>query len=164
MQNKIFTKKSAFTLLELVVYMGVFSIVFIVVVQFGFNVAEANKSASSTLEIERTTTLISQHFTETFETYDEIDQLLSDVDNAERVRFVNNTSYIEYRIENSRFLVERDGVENFITKLDFSIQNLDFEYIFSQDLTQVIGLSIDYRVQSNKEERFFKEISLNLFF
>lgn len=164
MQNRKLKKKNAFTLLELVVYMGVFSIVFIVVVQFGFNVAEANKAASSTLEIERTTTLISQHFTETFKDYNEIDQILSDVSNDERMRFINNTSYIEYRIENSRFLVERDGVENFLTKIDFAIQNLDFEYIFNQDLSEIIGLSIDYRVQSNKEERIFKEISLNLFF
>lgn len=142
-----------FTILETLLYISLFSFVFIGIVEFALVTGSFTRSAEDILTIERSLIFIDKHVEELFEGSD----LISDSESV----FFNNSGVLSltkdgviyiYRVENGRLTVTYNSQKFYLSPIDYFINSFYIEPItYSQSLITE-GVRISISINSAKTE------------
>lgn len=129
--------KSGFTLIESLVYVAIFGVVFTVIVQFSLNTQENNQIASLRKELGDLEVLVDASINESFKTTVSIDSTNSifDSDNGSLILNLNDSTTVRYYLENNKIKVNRGGIVNNLTTSDFTCSKFFIEQILNPSLS-----------------------------
>ena len=104
---------SGILLIESVVYLGLFALLFLALIQFYFTIGSSNQRSTANLLLQRTRIFLAEHTEETIRDSLSFDILSSKLDDDSGIlRFETTTGYKEYYLENGVLKIT-DGVDIF---------------------------------------------------
>ena len=145
------TKKlKAITLTETVVYIAIFSIFMVILIQFFLSVQVNQDKVYKELELEMNQIFISNHLEETLGH--------SSVFNSENNSFFNKQETLEYKILNGDLILEKDGVVTSLVNSKAVAQSISFEPIWAQEgIASAVKINVSLRHSGN--ERVTRDFS-----
>lgn len=150
-------KVSGITLTEVLVYLGVFAIVFLGIIQFLFYVGENNSEAEEKHELQKSIILIDEHLNNSFKASSTINEASSIFANDNgTIRLEEAATYIEYSIVNGRLNFNNNGVSTSVSPAIYDITKFRLEKILdSQD--NLVGVRVEYEIVSTKNSNLIRE-------
>jgi len=149
------------TLIEILLYLALFSIFFLVMVEFFLFVNQSNQLSSETLKLDRSVIFLTQHLEDSFEkksftSVTDIEE--SDLDKLE-LSDSEEPEYI-YQVEDEDGELQfNDGSGNVqITRSDIIVDKFSLEEILDNEDT-VIGAKITIRLKSKTDNTVQREFS-----
>lgn len=129
-------------MLETVLYIGLFSAILFIIVNFMLTTQEANTRNKGSESLFRSRQFITQHINYTFEISDSIDESLSvfDSDNGE-LAIIKDTTTKSYILQDSKILF--DGTP--ISSSDILVERFYITPIYED--TELIGVKIDIDIR-----------------
>ena len=113
MRKKFYKKLKALSLVETVIYLALFGIVFTGIIDFSINVSQNFQAAEGLTQTEKTKIFIFEHFQDSFNSSLTIDTVNSIFNNdSGKLRITNKTGYLEYSILNNDLLFSVNGSAN----------------------------------------------------
>lgn len=151
------TKKlKAITLVEQLLYLGLFGLIFVVIIEFSIDVTNNNIAARYRNHLERSNVFVYEHFEDSFFKASTIDINNSTfVNNNGKIRLLNSAIYYEYRIQNGRLIFSNNGVENYITPPDIVLDKLYFTQVYAPD-DSLIGSKVEIIFRNSKQNNITK--------
>ncbi|MFQ5492694.1 MAG: hypothetical protein ACE5DX_00850 [Candidatus Dojkabacteria bacterium] len=148
------------TLIESLVYLAVFGVMFFAVMQFVFTVIDSNRRANSINEIDKAAIFINQHINDSFDTASSVNTGLSTFDDNNGVLRLNVTGgYIEYNLDSDRLNFDNNGVtSSYLSPLGLELSSFFVEQIQDKE-SNVIGARITTTVIAPKETDISKTIT-----
>lgn len=150
MINKI----KAITLVETLVYLALFGIFFITVMQFLFFLQGFQSNAESRLLLNQNSIFVSEHIKETLKDAKSIDLANSQLDqDLGKLRIIkNDNTYVEYSINSNRieYTKELSGPIP-LSKSIIGINKLRFQSITDQSGSKIIGLRVVLDIYINNK-------------
>lgn len=138
-------------MIETVIYLLLFALVFFAVTSFAFNIDDNIRAAKVRNDIDRTIIFVSEHMTESAKLAESIPII-----EADRIRFNTADGYVEYRIENSRLIYDYDGLDiSFITDRAITINGFIAEEILTQG-DERTGVRLTLEISSLKDVKIQK--------
>lgn len=158
MNNKM-KRYKAITLLETIIYLALFAVIFVAIIQFYFMMARNNRVAQERVEMHKIILFVNQHFSESFEEASSIDLDNSVFHNDNGVlRILTDGEYLEYSLSSSRIIVDNNGDINYLTPESFGVLSFRFEEILDSEDNNV-GIRVVILFQSKNYENITQEIS-----
>lgn len=145
--NRKNRKYSGITMMESVIYLGMFALLFLTLMQFYFSIGNSNQRASATLKIQRSEIFLSQHIEDIIRKSDSYNSInsITGVD-LSTIRFNYGAGYKEYYVDEGILYLD-DGTNIYqISPSDLEIAK------FRADVIQDSELSI-YRIDLTIEIR-----------
>lgn len=151
-------KIKAFTIAEIVLYLGLFAFIFTSIITFFLVTDEFNKSDRYQIEISKNSVFITEHLDETFEDAKSIDVINSVFDNDVGTLSVvrSDDSTIRYSVSNNRIIALTTS-ENFISGRDMIINIFKFQQIVEEGVT--VGVRFELDISSAKSSRANRNIT-----
>ena len=109
-------KLKGITLVETLVYLALFGIIFTVMVEFSISIAQSNRSAELRQHLDRAKTFIIEHIDNSFLDTNSIDLNNSVFNNDQGKVRLNNLGYFEYYLENGVLKFNNTGTVYFEPK------------------------------------------------
>jgi hypothetical protein len=161
---KFKTKKSAFTLVESLLYLALFATIFVTIIEFSFLVSRYNKDAEIHIVTERSVVFVNQHIIETFKTVQSIDEVNSTFDSNSSVITLNTASgSIKYSVLGNRLVVTKAGQNYFLSGIDYTVEKFYAEKVKSaKDV--LIGIRLSVTVRSVKNTNVSKSMQTSFIF
>lgn len=151
-------KTNAFTLIETILYLALFNIIFFVVITWAISLAQNNRTAEYKNALEKNTIFITAHLKDTFQDASGLDQSNSILNSENgKVRVTMATGYKEYYIQN-QVLKVADGVnthdlsDKFVHITKFNVTPVQ------NSLGIVTGAKITVQLTAEKFPQLHKEI------
>lgn len=145
------SKNGGVTLVEVLVYLALFGLIFVSIIEFAISISQSNRVAGKRTEIEKSVITVTQHFSDTVPDGISIDDLNSVYDDDNGVlRVILDPGYVEYRIENGRVVVDRDGILNYLTNPEYYVNKLRFEKILSRSGVTT-GVRLTFMISSSND-------------
>lgn len=115
------TKKSGFTLAELLIYMGIFSIILVILTEMLFSIFQAKLDSEATSSVEQDSRFIVQ-------------RLIYDVHRAQSASVTNSNHTLTLKINNINYIYTTTGQDftvntDKLNSFDTSISNLNFQHL-----------------------------------
>jgi len=151
MKNKL----KGFTLLETILYIGLFSAVLFIVVSFMLSTQEANMRTQRSENIYQTSQFVTEHINYTFrkaETINEANSVFEDDDG--KLSLVINGEVKTYEIESQKLMY--DTIQ--ISSSEILVENFYLTPIY-KDL-KIIGVKINISLRDKKDSNLTEEINL----
>lgn len=145
-------KLKGITLVETLVYLVLFGLIFTSIMQYIFTVGDNNQKADFRKELEKETILINQHINDTFlqGTYIEAANTAF-INNNGKIRVVNAIGQtIDYYLNNNRLIVNRNGITSYLTGQDFYVNKFYIEQIQKTGSSTVTGAKITFEIWAIK--------------
>ena len=155
----------AFTLVEIIVYMALFAMVFILIIEFTISIKQINSSTNNSTRIDNSALFANQALESTLSTMETVVAGSSafDSDNGVLNVILKSGQVIEFKIEAGKLKITRGGVSNFITPDGVIVTRFRITPIYTADisLTNVIGVKMELAmyVQNNSEPRKDRSIT-----
>lgn len=149
----------AISIFEVLIYLALFGIVFIAVVQFVIAVRNSNLMAEQRTDLEKTAIYMMNHLNSSFVLANDISSDTNTVyeqDNG-RIRLLLTSSYLEYYLENGSLVFNNNGTTHNITNPDFSISRFYLEEILNND-GELKGVRCNIIIVSIKDNTVSKTI------
>jgi competence protein ComGC len=149
----------AFTLVETLLYLALFNVVFLSVIGFTIAITQNNRVAEYRNAVDKNTIFVTQHLQDAFSHANAVDAANSvyDTDNG-RIRLIQATGYKEYFIENNTLKVT-NGLSTYdLSDALASVSKLRVETVLSPTGSQT-GARITLRFVSKKYDTVSKEVS-----
>lgn len=142
-------KVKAFTLTEVVLYLGLFGFIFTSIISYFFVTDEFNKRDIRQVEISKNAVFIVEHLDETFTRAKSIDVANSIFDNNVGTLSIirSDNSTIRYSLSNNRIIALTTS-SNFISGKDMIISVFRFERIVDNGIT--VGVRFILNISSSK--------------
>lgn len=123
----------AVSLIEVIVYLALFGMIFITIIQFFLAMQQFNERTSLRNGIQFETVFVSSHFDLSAESADSIIVAESIFESSNGVITLETPAGtdIEYSLIDGRIQVDRNGVANFITSNRVEVTNLRFEEVLT---------------------------------
>lgn len=152
--------KKGFTLIESLVYIAIFAVVFTVIVQFSLNLRENNQVAGLRKELGDLIITVDSSMNESFSESGSIDEVGSVFNNDNGVISLNliDGSNVKYSLNSGKIQIERNGVVNYLTTADFNCTKLYAEQILDPDLA---GVRLTVKCTSIKRPQVQSEFTTN---
>lgn len=150
-------KLRGMTLIEVVLYLAIFALFFIVMINFFFFVQDSNQLSGETLKIDRSVILLTQHFEDSFKRTNSVGSgTVPNVDHGtlELIGDVN----VEYYWLDSRIYFDNSGSINPITRNDVKVTKFLLEEILDNSDT-VIGVEITVEITSGSDNTITSEFT-----
>jgi len=148
---RIFNTKFGFTLIESLVYIGIFGVFFITVVQFTLNVQESNLNANHRKLISTNSMYVSNYLQDSFNNSTTVNNSVSVFDNTNGVlRIENGTDFFEFRLSNNILVVNKNGVEFQLLYDDVIVNSFKVEKVLDT-ASQISGIRISINYVSLKK-------------
>ncbi len=142
-----------FTILETLLYISLFSFVFIGIVEFALITGSFNRSAEDIISIERSLIFIDKHVEETFEGADLVTDSESVFLNKNGVLSLTKNSIIYlYQLENGRLTVTYNAQKFYLSPIDYFINSFYIEPITNSQTLVTEGVRISVSLSSLKSE------------
>jgi hypothetical protein len=153
-QITIKSKLSGITLSEVLIYLGLFALVFTGIIQFLLFIGTTNKTTEEKHELEKTFIFIDEHIAETVEIASSIDEANSTFDsNNGKVRFNITGGYAEYSISNNRLNYNLNGTSTFISPNNYRVSQFRNEKILDS-INNVSGIRTTITIYVNNNSSF----------
>jgi type II secretory pathway pseudopilin PulG len=151
MKNKL----KGVTLLETVLYIGLFSIILFIVVNFMLTAQESSRRTNESERLHRTKHFISQHIDYSFQNSDEIDETNSIFDNdLGKLTLTIDTLPKSYELVNDELIY--DGIP--ISSPYISVERFLITPIY-EDI-EIVGIKIDILLRDRNNTELTEEINL----
>lgn len=162
MNRRLRRKVAAATLLEMIVYVALFGVIFISVVEFTLTMQEYDQNAVYYNDLERSAVFVNQHIRQTFRQGKLIKPATSvfDNDNGQLVLTSTNNIDITYKLVNGELMINRSSVDNPITPSSIRVTKLRFTKIVDSEGKEV-GTEIEYRLELKQEPQVNKIYKTN---
>jgi type II secretory pathway pseudopilin PulG len=136
------TKLRALTLVEVVVYLALFGVLSLVIVQFFVRIYEYQKDLESKEDLYKALLFTNEHIAKSFEEYESVNAVSSIFSNdAGVLRLENSAEYIIYSTANLHLIANRDGVESHLTNSDIYVTKFFIEEIVYD--SEVVGVDVE---------------------
>jgi hypothetical protein len=156
MHSKVLNIKGM-TLIEVVLYLAIFAMFFIVMINFFFFVQDSNQLSGETLKIDRSTILITQHFEDSFKQSDSVGiNTIPDIDNG-TLELLGDVD-VTYSILDSRLQFDNSESTKPITRSDIQVTKFLLEEILDNSDT-VIGVKITVGIRSASDTTINSEFT-----
>lgn len=144
-------KLKAITLVETIIYLVLFGIIFTTIFQFVFTIQDGNKKSLSMDILEKNRIFISQHLQDSFTNSTEIDDTLSTFENDRGVlRLNHDAGYKLYNINDDRLQYSENGVNNYITPANTTLTRFYLTPLTEVDGT-IVAIEISLTIETNTE-------------
>lgn len=168
MENKPKDKNiKALTLLEVLVYLGVFGIIFFVMVQTVYYLQTANRRTTELLKLDRSIIFVTEHINDSIKSSFSIDPDIgsggsSEFGVADGVLYVNQTStYKQYSISSGRLAYDDNGTgTTLLTRSDNTLSVFSIEEIID-DAANIIGVQITITINSKVYTDISKTVTVS---
>ena len=150
--REVYTKEDGMTLIETVLYIALFAIIFMSVMNFAFSVTEHNQEAEARTMIQRSIIQIQEHLTEKIDSATSIDTIASvfEVDNGVLSMTVSGSSAV-YQISDGRLTYSTGGNSTPISSSKMIVTRFYIQEVLGR-ADQVTGVRITMEIQSVKGE------------
>jgi hypothetical protein len=156
MHSKVLNIKGM-TLIEVVLYLAIFAMFFIVMINFFFFVQDSNQLSGETLKIDRSTILITQHFEDSFKQSDSVGiNTIPNIDNG-TLELLGDVD-VTYSILDSRLQFDNSESTKPITRSDIQVTKFLLEEILDNSDT-VIGVKITVGIRSASDTTINSEFT-----
>jgi hypothetical protein len=138
-------KLKAITLVETLVYLALFGIFFITVMQFLFFLQEFESNAESRLLLNQNSIFLSEHLKETLKDTKSVDLANSQLDqDLGKLRIIkNDNTYVEYSINSNRIEYTKELSSPVpLSKSIIGINKLRFQAITDQSGSKIIAVRV----------------------
>ncbi len=150
--------KKGFTLIETLLYLALFGVIFFSIMQFFYSASELNLNADANNNIRKNNLFITNHFDTSVEDTISIDLANTDFDiDLGKIRLITNEGFIEYSTNSSQLFVNRNNQINSISDSNIYITRLRFSEVNFE--TELKGFKVEIDFQSNKNNRLTESIS-----
>ncbi|GAB4158020.1 MAG: hypothetical protein Fur003_1760 [Candidatus Dojkabacteria bacterium] len=146
--KKTLLKYKGITLIETLVYLGLFGIIFIMIIQFLFSVTDNNTLVQNRISVNRYKLYIFEHLTETFDQADSIDEansLFNSDSGTLNLEDLNGEEFT-YTINSGNLSFNRNGETTDITPNEIRISQFRPEAI-RNSANEIIGTKITIAYQ-----------------
>lgn len=147
--------KKAFTLVEIIIYLAIFALVFVMIIEFAIFLRQANSSANNSIKIDNASIFTTQVFDTILNNLVSIDtnQSIFNNNNGRVNGLLSNGENIVFQINNQRIQLTRNGVNNFITPLNVRATNLNFQPIYGIDTSNniIIGVELEFTLEIQQD-------------
>ncbi len=146
---KIKGNTKGITLLEMLIYLGLFTIIFTTIVTFVLTVAQANQLANRRKGIEKTLIFVNEHLADSFTKVNSVDTANSTfLNNTGVLRLLPSTGYLEYKVVNGKLnFTNASGISNDITTNEFTVNKFYLEEVKNTAGTTV-GVKLTFQITS----------------
>lgn len=144
------------TLVETMLYIGIFSVIIVIIINFMLSTQEATRRNNIESSFQRTSSFISQHLDDSFNSITSINESSSVFNNEQGVLdLLSSTGNKRYNISNSRLLFNNIP----ITPTDISVTSFLLTPIY-KDPSSLIGVKISIILNSKKDTSLSQTINL----
>ncbi len=162
---KFKNNKKGFTLIEAIVYMALFAVVFTTIVEFAITVGQYNGDSGLKITIDRASIFINQHINESFKNSQSINVANSTFDNDNGVLVLNSTAgNITYRLNNNRLIVNKNGADYYLSGSDLQIIKLYFEQVKVSHSNKVVGVRLTLQLRTVKKSSVSRTITTSFIY
>lgn len=139
--KRIKTIKGA-TLIETILYLALFGIIFLTVIEFAFVLGRSNDKAQAENEMHRNTIFLNEHLVENFGQAEAINGNISVFDDSNGVlRLAMEIGYKQYQIADSRLIVTDGTTQTYLTSPAIKVTGFTVRAIMN-GLNEYVGISI----------------------
>lgn len=154
--------KKALTLIEVILYLALFGMFFIVVIRFTLSTSEYNRIATERILLDESSIFVSSHVIDSIEKSTSIDINNSIFSNdSGRLRLITPSGYINYLIVSNRLSIDNNGTSSFLIAPRVGISKFFVEPIYKKDLITVNGVRVTIRIYDVNDPNNFSEFSLS---
>lgn len=148
------TKLKAVTLIEVLIYLALFAIIFTVVLGFAFNVDDINQFTKSNYNFDKQIIFLDQHMRDSFNKSVSIDSANS-IFNVDGGKVVINTSNgaVSYRLDNSRLIYTKDSVDHIVSQVDVNVDSFYIEPVMMASSGGVNGIKLTVELSKDNAQR-----------
>jgi len=144
-------KIRAFSLVEVLIYIGIFGAFIIGIVEFAIATTDFNRNAESYVGIERSLVFVNSHINETFRKVKSIDDGNSTFNNVLGVLALTDSGITwRYQISQNRLMVTTEGQNFFITPADVQVTRFLVERVNNTKTGNIEGVRVTIDVRSTK--------------
>lgn len=135
------------SLVETILYISLFGIIFSGIMGFSLNIAELNRNANLRNNIERSAILLDEHITESFLVSDNIDRTVTEFNqDIGKIKIYKAGNSYLYYVYNGRMVIDRNGIQNYLTGSDLTVSKFLIEEVLSPTgSTTGVRISFDIR-------------------
>ena len=145
---KNFRRIKGISLVETVLYVALFGVIFSAIIGFSLTIGESNRNANLRNSIERDAVFLDEHITESFLISDNIDKAVTIFNqNAGRIKIYSATNSFTYSLSNGRLIINRNGVQNYLTGTDVNVSEFLIEEVLSPTGTTT-GVRISFEINA----------------
>lgn len=143
--------KSGFTLIETLMYVGIFAVFFITVVQFSLNIQDNNLIATYRKVVATNSVYVANHLQDSFKNSTSVNTTTSvfDVTNG-RLRIENGSNFYDYSLSNSILFVNINGTSYQLLYDDVQVTGFLVEKVVDST-SQIIGVRLSITYASAKK-------------
>lgn len=132
------------TLIETMLYIGIFSIIIVIIINFMLSTQEATRTNDIESSLQRSSSFISQHLNSSFKKVKSIDEVNSIFNNDQgRLSIVFSTGNKEYSLTNSKLMFDAEQ----ITPNNLLIRVFNITPIYKEP-DSIIGINISITIES----------------
>lgn len=149
------SKLKGITLIETVLYIGLFSVILMMVVSFMLTTQETTTKTGENAALHKTSQFIIQHINYTFESAESIDELGSDFEvDVGKLTVMVNTLPKLYELQNQQ--IYYDSVA--ISPPDIQVERFYLKPIYND--TEIVAVRIEILLRDQKNPNLTEEINL----
>lgn len=153
--NVKINKYRGVTLLETLIYIGLFGVVFITLIQFMISIGDNNQDVAERTDAARYKLFLYEHIEESIDWTVSINEVNSIFDVPNGILYLDNgADYIEYELSNGQLIVERSGgIPIAITPANISVTSFTIDELYGID-SQLIGVEVEvvYTIKNSRLE------------
>ena len=151
MKPKMDYSQRGVTLIEVVLYIALFALMFFSVVQFMMAVSEKNQVAKGRNKIETGLIAVTQHLENSFAQADSVDDANCVFESNPGVLRLNTASgVIEYSVSGQKLLYDESGVSFDLTESEIAVTEFYLQEVLDKS-SQVTGVRLTLTLQFPKE-------------
>lgn len=152
-------KLKAITIFEVLVYLALFGIIFVAIVQFVIAVKDSNSMAEYRSELEKVNIYTMNHLNSSFSTANDI----SDADSVfsldeGKIRLILTSKYVEYYLDEGVLYYNDNGTIHNISNPDYIYSKLNLERIENND-AELKGIRCNLVISSIKDPTVSKDVT-----
>lgn len=149
---RMIKKLKGMTLIETMIYIALYGVIFAAIVSFALTIAEMNKTAEQKNEIQRTIMFIDEHLSKSISKYKIVNDANSIFNNNNGVLNIsNNTDTLIYSTNSNSLIVNRNNITNPLTNPNVKITKFFIQNVIGPDLTRS-GIMIYIEISSAKDD------------
>jgi type II secretory pathway component PulJ len=150
-------KSKANTLVEVLLYLGLFGIIFSVAILFTISISQNNNNNDQRARVEKSMIFSNEHLYTSFNKATTLDLANStfNVDNG-KLRLNYAGGYLDYQLTNGRLQISDSGAANYLTDVDVTVSQFLVQQV-TDSFANIRGLRITITVSSVKISRISKQ-------
>ncbi|MCA9385412.1 hypothetical protein KC717_02065 [Candidatus Dojkabacteria bacterium] len=144
------------TLFEALLYLALFSIIFVVVIEIMSTIDQSNNTAKYRAEIDRNIIFVAEHIKESFRTSESINS----TDTGMILLDLADAGYYQYTDSGSTLYFDNDGIETLpITTSKVAIGTFGVQDVENKD-GDVVGVRVLFDISSARDPNIFKDTEM----